>query len=421
MHHQIVIIGAGTAGITVAARLKLKNQKLDIAIVDPAEKHYYQAAWTLVGAGTYDFKNTEREMKGLIPPGVKWIKQSVSSMSPEKNEISLSDGSSISYDYLVVAPGIQYNLEEIEGLKESINKGNVCSTYIDSPYTWEVIKNFKKGNAIFTQPATPIKCGGAPQKIMYMAEDYFKKSGVREQIRVSFITPGSVIFGVPEFKKTLMEVIDRKKISLSFFHKITKIDSANKMIDFSIMAHENEPEKLYYHFDEQLGYQHLSPTEVQVPYDMLHLAPPQSAPDFVKNSSLAHREGPLKGWVNVHINTLQHNEFPNVFSLGDSAGLPTAKTGAAIRKQAPILVENLLYVMANKSSLKPEYKGYSSCPIVTGYGKMLLAEFDYDNVRETDPLIGKFVDTTKEQWSMWMLKKYGLPYMYWNMMLKGKA
>lgn len=420
-HYQIIIIGAGTAGITVAAQLKLKNKKLDIALVDPADKHYYQAAWTLVGAGTYNFNDTERNMKDLIPSGVSWIQEHVEVMNPEENQITTKECNQYSYDYLVVCPGIQYDLKAIEGLEDTLDKNNVCSNYTNSKYTWKVLQNFKGGNAIFTQPATPIKCGGAPQKIMYLADDYFKKSGVRNKTNIAFITPGSVIFGVEDFKKTLMEVVDRKKIGLYFFHKITKIDADNQLLHFTITANADQPDKLFYHPIESLGYSKVGETEVTVPYDMVHLAPPQSAPDFVKNSSLTHLDGPSKGWVNVNINTLQHHVYPNVFSLGDSAALPTAKTGAAVRKQAPVLVENLLRVIHQEGSLSGAYKGYSSCPLVTGYGKMVLAEFDYDNNRDTDPLIGRFVDTAKENWSMWMLKKYGLPFMYWNLMLKGKA
>lgn len=419
-HHQIVIIGAGTAGITVAAQLLRKDKNLDIALIDPADKHYYQPAWTLVGAGTFDYKATERDMKRVIPSGTTWIKEFVEHIDPENQKVVTRKGTEISYDYLVACPGIQMNIDALEGLREALQTDSVCSNYTDPEHTWEVLKNFKGGNAIFTQPSTPIKCGGAPQKIMYLAEEYFQKSGVRSNTNVSFITPGSVIFGTEPFKQTLMEIVDRKEIELRFFHKITKIDSVNKKVHYEIMSHADEPEKLYYN-KMDLGEEFLSPTEVVVPYDMLHLAPPQSAPDFIKKSKLANQDGPNKGWINVDINTLQHHVYPNVFALGDAAALPTAKTGAAIRKQAPVAVENLLHVMHNEKELAPDYHGYSSCPIVTGYGKMLLAEFDYSNERDSDPFISKFVDTSKEQYSMWLLKKYGLPFMYWNLMLKGRA
>ncbi len=157
-------------------------------------------------------------------------------------------------------------------------------------------------------------------------------------------------------------------------------------------------------------------THVIIPFEILHLAPPQSAPDFIKASPFSNEAG----WIDVNINTLQHNKYSNVFAVGDAAALPTAKTGAAIRKQAPTVVGNILHLIDNNSLSSREYKGYSSCPLVTGYGKMLLAEFGYNNVRMSDPILTKLVDTSKEKWSMWILKKYGLPYLYWNKMLKGK-
>jgi sulfide:quinone oxidoreductase len=420
-HHQIVIIGAGTAGITVAAQLLLKNRKLDIAIIDPAEKHYYQPAWTLVGAGTFDFKKTERDMKNLIPKGATWIKDAVETIDPELNKVILSDGTEISYDYLVPCPGVQIDMDGIEGLAEAMNKDGVCSNYTDPDYTWKALQEFKGGVALFTQPATPIKCGGAPQKIMYLADDYFQKAGIKHKTKVVFATPGSVIFGTEPFKQTLMNVVNRKGIHLRFFHKLTKIDPVNKKAYYTITKFAGEEDKLFHNkFD--IGEEWLSETEVVIPYDFLHTAPPQSAPDFIKRSKIAHQEGPSKGWINVNPHTLQHNVYPNVFALGDAAALPTAKTGAAIRKQAPVLVENLMNcIMQNKDVKEKEYDGYSSCPIVTGYGKMLLAEFKYENIRASDPMISTFVDTSKEQYSMWLLKKYGLPFMYWNLMLKGRA
>lgn len=420
-HHQIVIIGGGTAGITVAAQLLRADKKLDVAIIDPARKHYYQAAWTLVGAGDFEFADTERNEADLIPSGVTWIQEAATAILPDDNKVTLAGGDELSYDFLVVCPGIQIDLDGIEGLRDTLGKNGVCSNYTDPNYTWEVLQNFKGGTAIFTQPATPIKCGGAPQKIMYLADDYFQKAGVKDKTHISFITPGTVIFGMPDFARTLMQVVDRKGIELRFFHKLTKIDGPNKIAYYTIMANEDDPSKLYHNKMEH-GERFLSPTEVAIPFDMLHLAPPQSAPDFIKRSPLVHADGPDKGWVNVDINTLQHRVYPNVFSLGDVAALPTAKTGAAVRKQAPVVVANLLHVLHNKTgSLDPGYEGYSSCPIVTGYGKMVLAEFKYDNVRDSDKLISFFVDTTKEQYSMYLLKKYGLPFMYWNLMLKGLA
>lgn len=301
-----------------------------------------------------------------------------------------------------------------------MNKNQVCSNYVDPDYTWECLQEFKGGTAIFTQPATPIKCGGAPQKIMYLADDYWRKQGVRKDSDILFITPGSVIFGVEPFKSTLMKVVDRKDLQLRFFHKLVKIDGENKRVHFDIVKEYDKLSAVCYNYRD-IEKQDVVEGHAVLEYDMLHLAPPQAAPDFIQQSKLAHQEGPTKGWINVNPNTMQHNEYANVFGLGDAAAVPTAKTGAAVRKQAPVVVANLLHLINEVGEMSDDYQGYSSCPLVTGYGKMVLAEFNYKGEPDNDPLLSKFFDTSKELYPMWILKKYGLPYMYWNMMLKGRA
>ncbi|MBI1184933.1 NAD(P)/FAD-dependent oxidoreductase [bacterium] len=416
MHHQIVIIGGGTGGLMVAAQLLNRDRKLDVAIIEPSENHYYQPAWTLVGAGTFDYDKTRRDEADYIPSGAKWIKDWVEDINADDNELKLRSGQVVSYDYLVASPGIQIDLDAMPGLKEAMGKNGVCSNYVDPNYTWEVLKNFKGGNALFTQPTTPIKCGGAPQKIAYLAADYFKRNKVNAH--VIFATPGSTIFGVKDFADTLMQVIYRYGMHLKTFYAPVAIEPDKKLIHFRwAKPGDNNcivTEQDVIHEEKE------GDLEIKMPYDMLHIAPPQSAPDFVKRSKLAITEGPNKGWIDVDINTLQHNRYKNVFALGDSAALPTAKTGAAIRKQAPVVAENLLHTIKSNNLSDKKYYGYSSCPLVTGYGKMVLAEFKYDNIRDSDPFLSKFVNTAKENWSMWILKKYGLPYLYWNKMLRGK-
>jgi len=415
-HHQILIIGGGTGGIMTAAQLKRKNSKLDIAIIEPSDKHYYQPAWTLVGAGTYDYQDTIREEKRYIPKGVKWIKDWVTSFEPKDHALETKSNGQITYDYLVVSPGLVNKLDAIEGLKETLGKNGVCSVYTDPDYVWETLKKTKKGQAVFTQPAGAFKCGGAPQKIMYLSEHHFRKKGVRDDVNVVFATPGSVIFGVKDFKETLDKIIEERDIFFKPFHKPVSIDGANKTITFEI----TDPEKAALEVDDSLNEKKIDGNHLVLPFDMLHTAPPQQAPEFLRESDLVHKEGPMKGFGEVDIHSLQHKTYPHVFIIGDSAGLPTAKTGAAIRKQAPVVVENILELMAHEKLSDARYEGYSSCPLVTGYGSMVLAEFKYDNVRDSDPLISTFFDTAKEQYSMWILKKYGLPFLYWNFMLRGR-
>lgn len=428
-HHQILIIGGGTAGIMTAAQLLKKNKSLTIAIIEPAETHYYQPAWTLVGAGTYDYDKTARPMADIIPKGVTWIKDYAATFNTEKNSVSTKSNGDITYDYLVVAPGLVYDFSLVPGLGDAMDKGVVCSNYTDPEHTWNVVKNFKGGTALFTQPTTPIKCGGAPQKIMYLAENHFRNSGVKKNTNIVFATGGGVIFGVKPIAKTLMEVVDRKDINLRFHHKLVSID-AEKQIAWYELAKDitaggcivmsgDDDKKIDENF--QYNYKDVKVTKegnrYGIHYDMLHTAPPSVAPKFVKESNLVNDAG----WLDVDHYTMQHNKFANIFGLGDVAALPTAKTGAAIRKQVPIVVDNILLLINQNELGTMSYNGYSSCPLVTDYGKMVLAEFDYKNNFTPDPKLKRMLisDSSKEHWRLWVLKKYMLPYLYWNKMIKG--
>ena len=394
--HQIVIVGGGSAGITVAAQLLKKKPGLDIAVVEPSEMHYYQPAWTLVGGGTFNLESTRRPEKSVMPSGTTWIKDRVTAVKSVDNALELASGEILSYQYLVMCPGIQIDYHKVSGLKESLGKNGVCCNYeYDScSYTWEVLKNLKGGVALFTNPNTPIKCGGAPQKIMYLAADHLKKHDLLKKTEVHFATAGGVIFGVQPYKAALEKVIKNYGIKTDWHHNLKAVHGERKEATFDILE-DGKP----------VG-------EVIMKFDMIHVTPPMSAPDFIKQSPLAD----ANGWMAVDKHTLQSTGFPNVFGLGDATNSPNAKTGAAVRKQAPVLVANLLQAMAGQG-LTASYNGYGSCPLITGYGKLILAEFDYDN--KSTPTFP--FDQSKERLSMWWLKKYILPWFYWNKMLKGNG
>lgn len=333
----------------------------------------------------------QREESSLIPEGVQWIKAAADSFDPENNTVVTIDGENIEYDYLVVAAGIQINWNKVKGLKEAIGKKGVCSNYsyeyVDS--TWESIQSFQGGTAIFTHPNTPIKCGGAPQKIMYLTDDAFRKNGVREDSKIIFASASDNIFAVKKYADTLEQVIERKGIETKYQRNLVEINANLKKAIFE---------------DTKTG------ELEEIPYDMIHVVPPMSAPDFIAHSPLADSAG----WVDVDPYTLRHQIYPNIFGLGDCANLPTSKTGAAIRKQAPVVAMNIIDLLRGRS-MQHRYDGYTSCPLITGYNSLVLAEFLYENKpAETFPF-----DQSKERLSMYLLKKSFLPILYWNGMLKG--
>lgn len=388
---EVVIVGGGTAGISVAARLRKKG--LGVAIIEPSDVHYYQPLWTLVGGGIVPKEETRRSEGDYIPEGAAWIKERAAEFSPESNEVITQSGKRIGYDYLVVCPGIQIDWDKIKGLPEAIGKDGVCSNYsyeyVDK--TWEFIKNTKSGNAIFTQPNTPIKCGGAPQKICYLAEDYFRLHGVRDKVTVKFISAAPTIFGSPYYAPALAKHCEEKGIITQFKTNLIEIRPESKEAVF-VNLDTNE--------------------ETIENYDLLHVTPPMSAPDFIKRSPLAN----AAGWVDVDKETLRHTKYENVFGLGDASSLPTSKTGAAIRKQVPVVVENLLSLRSGRP-LTARYNGYTSCPLVTGYDSLIMAEFGYD----LQPLETFPIDQRKERYSMFLVKRYLLPQLYWHGMLRGRA
>ena len=400
-HHQVLIVGGGAAGITAAAQLKRARPQLDVAILEPSGDHYYQPGWTLVGAGVFSLDETRRAEGDLIPSGVTWIRDAVASFQPEANQLTTTTGATLSYGVLVVATGMKLCWDQIKGLPEALGSGGVCSNYSrdHAAYTWEVIQAFQgsKGagsgggsaNAVFTCAPMPIKCPGAPQKIAYLADDVFERKRLGAKVVYATATPG--IFGVPTYAAPLREVVARKGIDARYNHVLTEVRPGTNEAIFRITDGESSREEV-------------------ITYGMLHVTPPMAAPDVVAESPLAA----ANGFVEVDQYSLQHVRFANVFSLGDVSGMPNSKTAAAVRGQAPVVTANLLALL-DGGPLDAAYDGYSCCPLITGYGKTIMAEFNY----KQEPTPSFPLDPTKERWSMWFVKRKVLPNLYWNRMLTG--
>ncbi len=396
LHHRVLIVGGGSAGIGVAARLRRANV-IDIGVIEPSDKHYYQPLWTLVGGGCAPAAESERSEAAVMPKGVAWIKDSAEGIDPEAQIVMTASGARVGYDHLVVCPGIQLDWGRVPGMADALSTATVSSnyTYALAPKTWDLIRNIRSGTAVFTMPSGPIKCAGAPQKIAYLAADYWRQQGVLSDIRVVLVLPTPGMFGVKVFSDELERVVARYGIEVHKSSELVEVDAAGRQ---AIVA------------------DNATSTKEAIGYDMMHVVPPQSAPDWLKATSLADPANPA-GYVEIDKHTMRHTRYPNVFALGDAGSSPNSKTGAAIRKQAPVVVKNLLASM-NGQPLPGSYGGYASCPLTTARNKMLLAEFDY--TMEPTPSF-PIIDTTRERKDMWYLKRYGLPALYWNLMLRGLA
>lgn len=393
LHHEVVIVGGGSAGIAAASSMLRRRPTLDIAIVEPSEDHYYQPGWTMVGGGVFEAPVTRRRMASVMPKSATWLREAAASFQPEHNQVTLSDGTAITYEVLIVAPGIRLAWEQIDGLPETLGTNGVTSNYrYDlAPYTWDLVRNLKSGRAIFSQPPMPIKCAGAPQKAMYLSCDAWMERGVLSGIDVEFRNAGAVLFGVKEYVPALMDYVDKYGIALKLNQTLIAVDGPGHKAVFKTEAGEET-----------------------VDFDMLHAVPPQVAPGFIADSPLASADS---GFVDVDKFTLRHVRYPNVFGVGDAGSMPNAKTAAAARKQAPIVAVNALAALDGKPPVA-DYDGYGSCPLTVERGKIVLAEFGYDG-----KLLPSFpqwlIDGTRPRKLSWLLKSEALPWIYWNGMLKG--
>lgn len=395
-HHQVLIVGGGTAGITLAASLRKRGpRKLDIAIIEPSDVHYYQPAFTLVGAGLYELDKTRRPVATLLPRRVTLIRTAAVEFKPEQNAVKLSTGDFVNYDWLIVCTGLALDWDKVEGLSATLGKSGVCSNYAPDSvrYTAETIRGLKPGaRAVFTQAPLPFKCPGAPQKIAYLTADHLRRKRMLKDCELNYYVHAPVIFGVPYFAKQLVKVAERYGITVHYQHNLVAVDGATKTATFEIVGGDRQGQR------------------VTVPFDMLHVTPPQSPPAAVRSSPLVNGAG----FVEVDQKTMRHVRFPNVFSLGDVCSTPNSKTAAAVRKQSPVVVRNLLRAMKGKEAAAA-YDGYASCPLTTARGKAIVAEFIYGGkVTPTWPM-----NPARETRLGWWIKKTGLPIFYWNYMLKG--
>lgn len=389
-HHRIMIAGGGSAGIPVAAELLHHDSSLDIAIIEPSDDHYYQPGWTLVGGGDMKAEDTHEETAHVMPQGATWIQDSVAGFDPEQNQLQLASGQTLTYDFLVVALGLQIDWDAIDGLKDTLGQNGVTSNYSYelAPYTHLMAQALKDGDtAIFTQPAMPIKCAGAPQKALYLTADTLRQRGINANL--AFYNQGGAMFSIPAYSRQLEKVINDYGAAPFFGHDLVAVDGPNQKATFNTGA-----------------------GQVTVDFDMLHVVPPQSAPDVLKNSPLADDNG----WVSVDKNKLVHTRYSNVFALGDCANTPNAKTMAAVRRQFPVLVAHLRRALGDMQVNPHEYDGYGACPLTVSHDKVILAEFRYGGeVVSSFPL-----DPRQPRTIHWQLKKHFFPWLYWQIMLKGK-
>lgn len=403
-NHKVVVVGNGSAGVALSHQLLRKGTfaQDDIAVIDPAKWHHYQPGWTLVGGGLKSKEELRTPIDQLVNSKLKFYSKQVTKFHPDENSLSLSDGDIIHYDQLVVAPGIKVDYSSVKGLPEAMaDLDSLVSSIYSYDYCDKAFRNtqrLKKGSAIFTQPSGIIKCAGAPQKIMWLAMDHWRRAGLYKDetgssaIDVTFATGLPTMFGVPKYNAKLDELRKERGVEGLFEHNLVSIDG-----NTATFARPGREEPVHRHFD------------------FLHVAPRNVPHAFVRESSLSNEAG----FVDVDQHSLRHKKWKNVWSIGDASSLPTSKTVAAITSQAPVLTANILRNLEGKELLG-DYDGYTSCPLLTGEKKVLLAEFKYGGVpKETfNQWFG--LDQAVPRRAFFHLKKDFFPWVYDRFHVKGQ-
>ncbi len=419
---RIVIAGGGAGGIMALSRLLRSIKDPDITIITPNKTHLYQPGQVFVAAGLMQEEDLKLKNASYIDRDVvKWEEDEVASFEPEHNRVVTKKGKRIEYDVLLVATGIAYHYEKIKGLKtEDIGKNGISSVYLNDlakgtakggPLTWQWFNDVreaarsKRPKVLFTQPNTPIKCGGAPQKMLYLCADFLKQEGLGADYE--FVTSIPKLFSLPKIDVALQKVQKRyDTITNRFQHYMESIDVAAKKATF---IHAWEEKVIDPDFGEE---EIVSKSEkVELEYDFIHIVPPMSPVEAVMESDLLSESG----WLDVDKHTLQHKKYDNVFGIGDVCGVPMGKTGGSARHHGPVVVANMIAHLQGKK-LPQRFDGYTVCPIKTQYGKIIMAEFNYKGPAPTIP----FLAYDEPRWMWWAFDLYMLEPMYKYLMLTGR-
>jgi len=399
---HIVIAGAGAAGLSIASSLANSLDGAKITLIDKRKQHWYQPGFTLIAAGLVPKSYSISQTRDYVPASVHFIEDAVAEFDPVGNKVITESGTSVQYDFLIVTTGMELDFAAIDGMDVSqVGKNGLGSVYASptaAAETWKAMARFadQGGQGLFLRPATEMKCAGAPLKYTFLTDDQLRKRGNRNKANILYAAHNNSWFSVPIVNEKVRMLLEQRNIHSVHNHVLTGIDIGKRIATFKTPDGATD-----------------------IPYDFINVIPPMRAPKAVRNSPLAWRTGPFApdGWTEVDKFTLNHLVFNNVYCVGDIAGVPKGKTAASVKWQVPVAVNQLVSKIAEKPAQRT-YNGYTSCPMITRYGRAMLVEFDYNN--NLTPSFPGVIAPLEELWISWVLKTIALRPTYLAM-LRGRA
>ncbi|MCB6177272.1 NAD(P)/FAD-dependent oxidoreductase [Rhodobacter sp. Har01] len=408
---RIVIIGAGAAGTSMANRLVERLEGATITLLDGRADHFYQPGLSLVAAGLKPASYTLSKTADWLPKEVTLIAEKAAAIDPDAKTVATEGGTRLDYDFLIVAPGLVLDHDAIPGFSlDMVGTNGIGALYAGPDYaakTWEAARKFTEegGVGLFTRPATEMKCAGAPLKHTFLIEDIAGRTVGPGKYEIHFAAPQPVLFSVPIVAEKVRMLFGERGVTTHLQHKLMSIDPGKKSAQFEkteVDAATKAEVK----------------STVELPYDYLHVIPPQRAPEVIRQSGLSWADKWTdQGWVECDMKTLRHLRYPEIFALGDVAGVPKGKTAASVKWMVPVVEDHLVAAIEGREGTEV-YDGYTSCPMITRVGKAMLVEFDYNN--NLVPSFPGLIAPLEELWISWLMKEVALKATY-NAMLRGKA
>lgn len=390
-----MILGAGTAGTMMSNHLSkaLPHDEWHITIVDQKAIHHYQPGYLFIPFGIYEPDEVVKPIKKFLPSSAEYIQKAIEKVIPEKDQVILEDGQVLSYDILIIATGTDIAPEEIDGMVGPHWHRDIFDFYtLDGAVALhDKLKDWEGGELVVHITEMPIKCPVAPLEFAFLADAYFEERGMRDKVKMSFVTPMDGAFTKPVATAKLHHLLSEKKINVVPNFNIMHVDPENR----KIVDYEGR----------------------EVSYDLLVTIPTNKGADYVERSGF----GDDLNFVPTDKGTLQSKVKENIFAIGDATNIPASKAGSVAHFEGEILLENILRYIKGEP-LKADFDGHANCFVETGHGKALLIDFNYTQqpVPGTFPFPGVGPLTLLKESRMNHMGKLAFKWIYWNMLITGR-